>query len=102
MQKSGAGALFLSSKTGRACLSMRAPHKTQKLTWALWGGMIESGETPKEALLREMSEEMGFVPTIDKIYPFDVYESKDGDFRYYTFICIVGDEFCPVLNNEAS
>jgi len=101
-QKSGAGALIISSKTGRVCLTMRAPHKHQKLTWALWGGMMEEGETPKVALLRELEEEMGFVPTIDKIYPFDIYESKDGEFRYYTFVCIVGDEFVPIINGEAS
>ena len=101
-QKSGAGALFVSAKTGQALLCLRAPNKTHKLTWALWGGMIEEGETPKDALLRECEEEMGFVPEITKIYPFDIYESRDKSFRYYTFICIVDDEFTPTLNRESA
>ena len=58
-QKSGAGALFISAKTGQALFSLRAPYKTHKLTWALWGGMIDGEETPKEALFRELEEEMG-------------------------------------------
>lgn len=100
-QKSAAGALFISSTTNRVLLSMRAAHKTHKYEWSLFGGMIDDNETPKEALLRECREEMGFEPVIEKIYPFDIYESRDQQFRYYTFICIVEDEFLPVLNNES-
>jgi ADP-ribose pyrophosphatase YjhB (NUDIX family) len=99
--KEACGTIFLSKKTGRVLLNLRAPNKTYHLKWSLWGGMIEEGETPKECLLREMSEEMGFIPNIDKIYPFDVYESKDKNFRYYSFICIVDDEFNPILNDES-
>lgn len=63
--------------------------------------MIEGKETPKETLLRETREEVGFIPDIDKIYPFDIYESQAKDFRYYTFICVVKDEFVPMINKEA-
>jgi ADP-ribose pyrophosphatase YjhB (NUDIX family) len=100
-QKTGSGALFISAKTGRAMFNLRSPYKSHNLTWSLWGGMIENDETPKECLFRELKEEMGFVPEISKIYPFDIYESKDKNFRYYTFICIVEDEFVPQLNKEA-
>lgn len=62
---------------------------------------MEGNETPKECLLREMSEEMGFIPDINKIYPFDIYESDDKNFRYYSFICVVDDEFNPILNDES-
>lgn len=57
---------------------------------------------PKDTLFRELKEEMGFVPDITKIYPFDIYESKDKNFRYYTFVCVVDEEFVPVLNNESA
>ena len=62
---------------------------------------MEEGEQPKEALLRELTEEMGFVPDIERIYPFDVYQSKDKHFKYYSFVCVVNDEFTPVLNQES-
>ena len=63
--------------------------------------MIDEGETPKQALDRECNEEMGFIPDVTKTYPFDIYESKDKNFRYYTFVCIVEDEFLPTLNEES-
>lgn len=100
-KKTACGAIFIASDTGRVLLNLRSPYKTHKLTWSLWGGMLEGNESPKECLLREMSEEMGFVPDINKFYPFDIFESNDGNFRYYSFICITDSEFCPELNNEA-
>lgn len=99
-QKTGSGALFLCPKTQRVMLSLRAPHKTHSMNWSVWGGMHEGDETPKECLLREMEEEMGNVPNIDKFYPFDIYESRDKHFKYYTFVCIVEEEFIPTLNDE--
>jgi ADP-ribose pyrophosphatase YjhB (NUDIX family) len=95
--KIGVGTIFVSTKTRRVLLNLRAPHKTH----SMWGGMMEDGEQPKEALLRELTEEMGFVPDIERIYPFDVYQSKDKHFKYYSFVCIVEDEFVPELNDES-
>jgi len=63
--------------------------------------MEDYDDLPKDALFRELREEMGFVPDIEKIYPFDIYESKDKHFRYYTFVCIVEEEFIPKLNGES-
>lgn len=99
--KIGVGTIFVSTKTSRVLLNLRAPHKTHGMCWSLWGGMMEEGEQPKESLLRELTEEMGFVPDIEKIYPFDVYQSKDTHFKYYSFVCIVADEFVPELNHES-
>ena len=98
--KIGSGALFASVKTGRVLLNLRSPYKTHPLEWALFGGMMHEGEQPKEALLRELTEEMNFSPDIEKIYPFDIYQSRDKQFRYYTFVCVVIDEFIPELNDE--
>ncbi len=100
-QKTASGALFISAKTGRVLLNLRAPYKTHRYEWSLFGGMIDGDETPKQALDRECEEEMGFIPDVTKTYPFDIYESKDKNFRYYTFVCIVEDEFLPTLNDES-
>jgi ADP-ribose pyrophosphatase YjhB (NUDIX family) len=99
--KIGVGTLFISTKTERVLLNLRAPYKSHGLCWSLWGGMIEQGETPKEALLREITEEMGYIPDIERIYPFDVYQSKDKHFKYYSFLTTVEEEFIPVLNSES-
>ena len=99
--KTAVGALFVSSKTNRILLNLRAAHKTHPQHWSLWGGMVEENEKPKEALLRELSEEMNFVPDIEKIYPFDIYQSKDKQFKYISFVAVVEDEFIPELNSES-
>jgi ADP-ribose pyrophosphatase YjhB (NUDIX family) len=99
--KTGVGTIFVSTKTKRVLLNLRAPHKTHSMCWSLWGGMVENGEQPKDALLRELTEEMGSVPDIEKIYPFDVYQSKDKHFKYYSFVSVVEDEFVPELNAES-
>ena len=100
--KTGVGTLFVSTDTSRVLLGLRAPYKTHALQWALFGGMMEDNENPKDALLRELTEELGFVPDIEKIYPFDVYHSKDGHFKYYSFVSVVKEEFIPVLNRESA
>ena len=99
--KVGVGAIFVSIKTKRILLNLRAPHKTHPQQWSLWGGMVEDGEQPKEALLRELSEEMGFIPDIERLYPFDIYQSRDRHFKYISFVAAVDDEFTPILNSES-
>ena len=101
LEKVAIGALFYSIETKRILFNLRSEHKTFGQCWSLWGGMSEDNETSIETLRRELSEEMGFVPEIAKIYPFDIYESKDGHFRYYSFVCIVPNEFTPILNSES-
>jgi 8-oxo-dGTP pyrophosphatase MutT (NUDIX family) len=97
----GVGTLIVSTKTKRVLLNLRAPHKTHAMQWALFGGMVEKDEQPKDALMRELTEEIGFIPDIEKLYPFDVYQSRDGHFKYYSFVAVVVDEFVPELNNES-
>ena len=98
--KTGVGTLIAATSTSRVLLNLRAEHKTHSLCWSLFGGMIEQNEQPKDALLRELSEEIGFIPDIEKIYPFDVYQSRDKAFKYLSFVTIVKDEFIPELNDE--
>lgn len=98
--KMGVGTIFVSTRSKRVLLNLRSPHKTHSMCWSLWGGMVEKDEQPKDALLRELTEEMNFIPDIEKIYSFDVYQSRDKHFKYYSFVCIVEEEFVPELNNE--
>ena len=102
IMKTASGCIFLCSTTSRILLNLRAEHKSHKLTWGLWGGMAEGDEAPFQCLLRELTEEMGFVPQISKTYPFDVYQSVDKNFMHYSFVCVVEEEFNPVLNSESA
>lgn len=97
-----AGVLFLSIETGRCLLQLRNSNKRQKGTWGFFGGLLEKGETPYEAIQRELTEEIGFVPELQKLNPIDVYQSKDKKFMYYSFVYVVECEFIPTLNAESA
>jgi len=98
---SAAGVLFLAKDTGRCLFQLRNSDKRQKHTWGFWGGMMENAETPFECIQRELEEEIGLVPVLQKLNPIDVYQSKDKNFMYYSFVYVVDKEFIPVLNNES-
>lgn len=103
MTNEAVGAIFLSKKTGRMMLNLRSDSATYSNNWGFVGGKIESRETPLQALYREMSEEMGdSVPDIEDIIPFDVFCTKNGKFKYYSFIVVVQEEFIPDLNHESA
>lgn len=98
---SAAGVLFLAKDTGRCLFQLRKSDKRQKNTWGFWGGMQEASETPYECIQRELQEEIGFVPELQKLNPIDVYQSKDKNFMYYSFVYVIEKEFIPTLNKES-
>ena len=63
---------------------------------------MEDGETPYQCIQRELVEEIGFVPEMQKLNPIDVYQSKDKNFYYYSFVYVVDTEFSPLLNGESA
>ena len=97
-----AGVVFLAKDTGRCMLQLREGNKRFNHTWGFWGGMMEKGETPYQCIQRELDEEIGFIPELQKLNPIDVYQSKDKNFMYYSFVYLVDDEFIPTLNNESA
>ena len=103
MTNEAVGAIFLSRKTGRMMLNLRSDSATYSNNWGFVGGKIERRESPLQALHREMCEELGdSVPTIEDIIPFDVFCTKNGKFKYYSFIVVVPNEFIPDLNHESA
>ena len=52
--------------------------------WGFFGGMIDGDETPEEALLREVKEELGL--TIKQIALFKRYEIQEEDNVYERFV----------------
>lgn len=69
-------------------------------TWGLPGGKVDTGETLIQAIQRECSEEMGFMPDYIKLAPIEKFTSADTKFAYHTFFCSVAKEFVPDLNDE--
>jgi 8-oxo-dGTP pyrophosphatase MutT (NUDIX family) len=94
------GGLFLAKDTKRFLFLSRTQSKTAG-TWGLVGGKKEPSDvTPYDALIREIHEEIGKMPTIKKVIPLELFISNDLQFQYNTYLLIVDREFIPVLNEE--
>lgn len=53
------------------------------------GGKIEDGESKKEALKRELIEELNITPKIQNLYLTVVHEYPDFELTMHSFICII-------------
>jgi 8-oxo-dGTP pyrophosphatase MutT (NUDIX family) len=93
------GALFYTLKTKRFLFLHRARGKRANL-WGLVGGTNEGEETPWEGLKREIKEEIGLLPDIKKTLPLESFVSTDERFFFHTYLCVIENEFIPILNEE--
>ena len=93
------GVWFLSRSTGSYLYLLRNDPKNPS-TWGLPGGKIESGETLLGGMERECVEELGSFPAYTRLVPLEKFTSADGVFEYNTWVCVVEQEFVPVLNDE--
>jgi 8-oxo-dGTP pyrophosphatase MutT (NUDIX family) len=94
------GGFFLARDTKRFLLLLRTHEKTAG-TWGIVGGKKEPNDrTQLDTLTREVKEELGFLPKIDKFIPLELFSSHDRHFHYNTFVMIVDNEFIPNLNSE--
>lgn len=92
------GALFYALNTRRFLFVHRANNKRNNV-WGLVGGTNEYEETPWEGLQREIEEEIGNVK-IKKTFPLETFVSNDSNFNFHTYLCVVDEEFIPILNHE--
>lgn len=65
------------SRNGRIMLCQRKPEDRLGLKWEFPGGKLEPGETPQQALERELREELAIETRTGRI--FDVYCETAGD-----------------------
>lgn len=96
---SAVGAIFYTKDTQRSLFLLRSSQKYTN-TWGLVGGKIENNESVIEALIREITEEIGFLPNILKYIPLETFTSNDHQFQYHTYVCVIEKEFIPLLNHE--
>jgi 8-oxo-dGTP pyrophosphatase MutT (NUDIX family) len=95
------GALFYAKSTRRFLLLQKAEGKHQG-TWGLVGGTNIEGESAWQGLQREIQEEIGTPPLVIKSIPLETFVSNDSVFNFHTYLCIIENEFVPVLSQEHS
>ena len=93
------GALIYAKSTRRFLLLQKAQGKHMG-TWGLVGGTNLQNENPWQGLQREIAEEIGPIPAVIKTIPLETFVSNDKVFNFHTYLCVVKEEFIPVLSDE--
>ena len=93
------GAVFYAKSTRRILLLQKA-HGKHSGTWGLVGGTNIEGENPWQGLQREVQEEIGLMPNVIKTIPLETFVSNDKVFNFHTYLCVIENEFIPILSDE--
>ena len=66
---------------GRVLIAQRPPGKAMAALWEFPGGKIEGDERPEQALIRELSEELGISVREDCLAPFTFASHSYAEFH---------------------
>lgn len=96
----GAGLLLVARSSERVLLLQRSDAVSEPGYWALPGGKVDEGESPRSAAVRELEEEAGYDGALTVLKePIFIYEDIGLEFR--TYFGYVEREFEPHLNWES-
>ena len=79
-------------KEGKLLVCQRTRHQTMPLKWEFPGGKIEEGEQPRNALRRELEEELGILATIGDEVARIQHEYPNGGMVELRFFIVHGFE----------
>jgi 8-oxo-dGTP diphosphatase len=85
-------------KDGKILVCQRTKHQTMPLKWEFPGGKIEEGELPRDALHRELDEELGIDATIGDEVARIRHEYRSGNSVELRFFVV--QEFRGELENR--
>ena len=88
-------AVALVDADGRVLIAQRPEGKTMAGLWEFPGGKVASGETPEEALIRELDEELGIDVAENCLAPFTF-----ASHRYHGFHLLMPLYVCRVWNGS--
>ena len=77
----------VTEREGRVMLCQRRPGAHNALKWEFPGGKIEPGESPEEALARELREELGIEADVGRIRDAVYHRYPDRDVLVLFYRC---------------
>ena len=82
-------AVALIDRDGRVLIAQRPEGKSMAGLWEFPGGKIESGESPEQALIRELYEELGIETWLSCLAPLTFASHRYTDFHLLMplFVC---------------
>ena len=84
-------AVALLDTEGRVMIASRPEGKSFAGQWEFPGGKLEKGETPEQALSREMEEEMGIIIAPQNLTPLTFVSHAYSDLKFHLlmnlFVC---------------
>lgn len=83
-------------KEGKVLLVKRPLHKKRGGLWEFPGGKIEKGETPEEAIIRELKEELGLIGEPEKILDKIEHTYEDETIELYLIKFRIQNEPQPI------
>lgn len=88
---------------GRILMCQRPQGKAHAGLWEFPGGKIEVGETPEEAIVRELREELGVEPCERCVQPFSFVSHAYDDFHLLMplYLCRQWDGFVRPQEGQA-
>jgi 8-oxo-dGTP diphosphatase len=102
--RAGVWAIIQCADTGKILLGKRAPQVNNGGAWNFFGGRIDQGESPRNALARELAEEAGLRVKRRALIKLGRVASQRGplDRQMHYYLLRVDQELAPRLNAEHS
>ena len=87
---------------GRGVLATQRGYGEWKDWWEFPGGKIEAGETPEEALRREIREELAVEIAVESLLTTVEYDYPQFHLTMHCYLCHVESGYLTLLEHEAA
>jgi 8-oxo-dGTP diphosphatase len=96
-------AVALVDGDGRVLLAQRPPGKAMAGLWEFPGGKVQADETPEDALIRELAEELGIDVAATCLAPFTFASHRYADFHLLMplYVCRVWQGIVAPLEGQS-
>jgi 8-oxo-dGTP diphosphatase len=91
---------LIEDAAGRLLVAQRPAHKHLGLKWEFPGGKVETGETPENALVREIGEELGCAITALRALPRSSHDYGSVHIEMIPFVCRLAADSPPPQPRE--